>query len=884
MKYILLVLVAFASSPLFSIGQPNLLDKKISLSVENVSLQKAIDQIEQDHLIPFSYSNYLDLSQMVSCNFSNTPLRNVLSNLFQHSNFNYKEITNQITIFKRSEQQRELTISGHVEDAESGEKLLGVAIYDEVEKKGVATDENGFYSLKLTEGRHKLTFSNMGYTSLIKKIELKEKTTLNIQLSPSSQALDGVTIEAESPDHNVTSTEVSVEKLSMEQIEIIPVIMGETDIFKTIQLLPGISAISEGQSGFIVRGSGFDQNLILMDGMPIYYSSHMQGLYSIFNSDAVDALTIYKGGTPARFGGRGASVLDVRMKESNFDKFGASLSIGLITSKFALEAPLIKDKLSVFVSGRSTRWGLGYQYDRMTTDEPQDVKGASKAGTDYTFFGTHEKWYDLNGKIIYKLNDNNRLFLSAYFGQDYAMTTGLTDWGNRASSLRWNHIFNDKLSSNTSLIYSEYYTHNVNGPYVFNSGIGTYGFKHEFGYIPNKKNDYKFGIQTEYQDFNHGTLEDASLDNAGKFMPPMQGLESALYAENEHRFSSRLSSHVGLRFSMYHQLGPGDVHQYDEVTNESYSSEAFDGHTDVMSSYYNLEPRLAFTYLLNEKSSLKLSYNRNAQYLRLMSLGGQIQWYDVWMPTTNNIKPMLTDQIALGYFRNFKDNKYELSAETYYKLIDNAADFEDGLHNYLVDNLEAYVSQGKGKAYGFELSLKKTKGKLQGRVSYNWSKSMYQIDAINLGRWYPNMFDRTHNLTAFGSFDLAKNLTLSATFIYNTGAPITLPESYYYISGLPFPYWEARNKYRLPDYHRLDIGVTYNPDFLAIKLKKSKREIRTSIEGSIFNVYNRRNIRSINMVVNGGGKNAPDPTMPRYSQVGVSTFGLMPSFQLKIQF
>lgn len=865
-------------------GQASLLQRTISISIGQMALKDVIEQIEKENGISFAYSNLLDLSTEVTGNFSDEPLERVLDKLLKNNNLNYKLINKQITIFKVENGKDEFQLDGVVKDARTGEKLIGVAIFDQTSKTGTATNEKGYYSLNLSDGSHRIEFSYIGYKSLEKDIKIKKSTTVNVKLSPVSKELGEVTIEAEAEDHNITSTEVSVERMTMEQIEVIPVIMGETDIFKTLQLLPGISAISEGQSGFIVRGSGFDQNLILMDGMPIYYSSHMQGLYSVFNSDAVDAMTIYKGGTPARFGGRGASVLDVRMRESNFTEFGASLSVGLITSKFSLEAPLLKNKLSVFLSGRSTQMGVGYQYDQMTTEEPTDTKTSGKGNTDYTFFGPYEKWYDLNGKVIYKMNKNNRLFLSAYFGQDYALTTGLTDWGNRASSLRWNHLFNDKLSSNTSLIYSEYYTHNVNGPYVFRSGIGTYGVKEEFSYLPNSNNSIKFGFQSEYQDFNHGALEDQSQDDAGKFMPPMQGLESALFFENDQKLNLRLSTHYGLRFSMYHQLGPGDVHQYDEVSNESYSSEPFEGYTDVMSAYYNLEPRLSFNYLLNDKSSLKASYNRNAQYLRLMTLGGQIQWYDIWMPTTNNIKPMLTDQVALGYFRNFKDNMFKVSAETYYKWIGNAADFEDGLHNYLVDNLEAYVAMGKGKAYGFELSVEKTKGKINGRVSYNWSKSLYQIDVINKGRWYPNIFDRTHNLTAFGSYEFLKNLTLSATFIYNTGAPITLAESYYHIGGVAFPYWEARNKYRLPDYHRLDLGLTYNPDFLAIKLKKSNREIRTTIEGSVFNVYNRRNIRSINMVENRVGKDGIDPETPRFNQVGISTFGFMPSFQLKIQF
>ncbi|RQW04973.1 hypothetical protein EH223_06315, partial [candidate division KSB1 bacterium] len=599
--------------------------------------------------------------------------------------------------------QNKFTLSGFVTDAHSEEKLAGVNIIVENTDWGAATNQQGYYALTLPVGSYTLSYRYMGYETVKKEVALARNRTLNITLSQEILKGDQVSVTAEKPDHNIKSTEISIEKLDIQQVERIPVIMGETDIMKTIQLLPGITSTSEGNSGYIVRGSGFDQNLILMDGMPIYYSSHMQGLYSVFNSDAVDGLTVYKGGTPARFGGRGASVLDVRMRESGFEQYRAGFSLGLITSKFFIEAPVIADKLSVFVAGRSTRLGLGYQYDQYNSGNSDNTSGGKdgakgessgdKSGnSDYTFFDPYERWYDINAKVIYKINDNNRIFLSGYYGQDYAITVGPTDWGNKAASFRWNHNFSQKLISNTSLIYSEYYTHNVSfgGLYVFRSGIKTSSFKQDLLWVPNDKHGVHFGFQSEYQDFNHGGLEDTSQDDAGKFMPPMQGLESALYIENDQKITHRLSAHYGLRWSFYHQLGPGDRFVYDEASNEPISSEYFAENTDVMASYNVLEPRLTMTYLLDENSSVKTSFNRNAQYLRLMSLGGQIQWYDIWMPTTNNIPPMITNQVAAGYFRNFADHQFKLSGEVYYKWMTDAADFEDGLHNYLVDNLEAY--------------------------------------------------------------------------------------------------------------------------------------------------------------------------------------------------
>ncbi|MFC1692247.1 carboxypeptidase-like regulatory domain-containing protein [Candidatus Latescibacterota bacterium] len=379
--------------------------------------------------------------------------------------------------------QEKYTISGTVADAETGEILIGVGVYEKGTSNGTMTNDSGFYSLTLAKGTHKITYAFVGYERIEKDIDFNENISSHIKLKPSPLELDEVVITSKQrEDENVTSTEVSVEKLDIQQVEKIPVIMGETDIMKTIQLLPGITSIAEGRSGFIVRGSGIDQNLILMDGMPLYYSSHMQGLYSVFNSDAVDELTVYKGGIPARFGGRGASVLDVRMKESNFDEYRAKLSLGLITSKFSVEAPIIKDKLSVFLAGRSTKTSLGHFYDKRKDDDGVNTggKGGGKGGSGsaFRFFDPYESWLDFNGKIIYKVNDNNTLYLSAYAGRDSALVAGgLTEWGNHAASLRWNHLFNSKMLSNTSLIYSRYYTKQTGGIYKFHSGIETTSFK-----------------------------------------------------------------------------------------------------------------------------------------------------------------------------------------------------------------------------------------------------------------------------------------------------------------------------------------------------------------------------------------------------------------------
>ena len=448
---------------------------------------------------------------------------------------------------------------------------------------------------------------------------------------------------------------------------------------------------------------------------------------------------------------------------------------------------------------------------------------------------------------------------------------GFTEWGNRAALLRWENRFANKWLSNTSFIYSKYYTANISGIYRFHSGIKTQSLKQEFSFFPDLNNEIRFGFSSEYQDYNHGSLEDATQYDGGKFMPGMQGLESALYLENDQKINERISLYYGIRNSFYHQLGPGDRFTYDEVSNEPINAEFFSGKSDVISSYSNLEPRLSMTYLLSEQNSFKLSYNRNAQYLRLMSLGAEIEWYDIWMPTTKNIKPMLTDQFAMGYFHNFNNNEIKVSAETYYKILNGAADFEDGLHNYLVDNLEAYVATGKGLSYGFEMSIEKPNGRLNGRLSYNYGKSDYKIDVINQGRWYPYRFDKTHSLTMLSNFQITKNVSVASTFIYSTGRPVTLPEGYYHISGIPFPYWEGRNKYRLPDYHRLDFGIKYSPTLL----KRWTRGYKTTIDVALYNVYDRRNIHTINFI---------EGEDRLFEQIGQSTYGFMPSININLEF
>ncbi len=888
-KTIIILLSSFLS--IGSIGQ-----NSISFNKQTITIQEAFDELEKVGY-ELSYGNGYNKNELIQLSEKNISPENLVIEIKRQSPLDFKIRDKSIIFYLKKTNKNSpdpIVISGKLIDKKSKEPIVGATIFNVNTKAGVLSSVNGDFSV---EGTPPITLiiKSLGYKDTV--ITFSKNTSTTIAMISSTSELSEVVILDEKPNENVTSTEISVEKLSIEQIKKIPIVMGETDIFKTIQMIPGINSVAEGRAGFIVRGGGLDQNLILMDEMPLYYASHQRGLYSVFNSAAVNEMTVYKGGIPARYGGRSSSVLDVRMMEGDFDSYSSEVSFGLITSKFSLEAPLIKNKLTVFVAGRGTRSGLGYRLDQMGENNASGKAGTGKTGTGkggataggLAFFQPEERWYDYNAKVVWKINKKNRLTFSGYYGKDFGLTeAGLTNWGNQAGHLKWTHTINDKLMSNASLIASRYNTFGDGGVYQFYSGIGTYSFKEEVSYFQTETATWKFGLTSEYQDFNHGSLIDQTQDNAGKFMPAMQGLESALYTEYENTFKEKFALHLGLRLSMYNRLGPGHTTVFDEDDNEEISRQEFSGNTSVMATYINPEPRASVTYIINKKSSIKASYNRNAQYLRLMTLGSDITWYDIWMPSTENISPILTDQFSAGYFRNFFDNNLEFSAEAYYKFQDGVSDFEDGLHNYLVDNLEAYVAQGTGRSYGFEISIEKPRGDFTGRISYNLGESLWEIEAVNLGRAYHNMFDITHSLNSTFSYNPSKvrglkDFTFSINFVYYTGRPVTLPESYYYVGSVPMPYWESRNQYRLPDYHRMDIGIKYEPTKLAFKTKKNKRQFQPSLDISLYNIYNRRNIFTIDVVNNGRGKNGANPESV-FSAQGRSTFGFVPSFQLNLTF
>ncbi len=746
---------------------------------------------------------------------------------------------------------QQFTISGRITDAANGEDLIGVTVWENGTSIGTTTNVYGFYSITLPEGKHSITYSYIGFVTQTLELAFDRNKTIDIRLFSASTELEEVEVTAERKDQNITSTQMSVEKINMKQIEKIPVFMGEKDILKTIQLLPGISSISEGGSGFSVRGGSIDQNLILLDEAPVYSASHLMGFFSVFNSDALKNISVYKGGIPANYGGRASSVLDISMKDGNNQKFEASGGIGLISSRLTLEGPIIKDKMSFIISGRRSYADLV-------------AKSAGFFDDDMNMY-----FYDLNAKVNYKINDKNRIFLSGYFGKDdFGFENMGMNWGNTTGTLRWNHLFSNKLFSNTSLIYSKFdYGFNMGSNASMSSGIEDLGFKEDLTWYLNPLNTVKFGFDVKQHTFNPGELLYTDSEITEIVLDKTSAYESAAYISNNQKITEKLSAEYGLRLSMFNQMGEGWSNTYNE-NNEKVDS-VFYGSGEVMKTYWDFEPRLSFNYQLNKSSAIKLSYNRMAQYLHLLSNSTSGQPTDTWVPSSTNIAPQSASQYALGYFKNFADNEYEFSVESYYKDMNNVTDYEDGTDIMLNENIEAYILQGKGRSYGLEFYLKKKYGRFNGWVSYTLARTENKIDGINNSEWYPSKIDKTHDISIVGNFDINKRLSVSAAWVYYTGNAVTFPSGKYEYDNQIWSYYTDRNSYRMPNYHRLDLN-------LHLKGKETKR-FQSSWDFSLYNAYNRYNAYSISF-------EESEANPGQTEAVKLSLFGIVPSVTWNFKF
>lgn len=716
------------------------------------------------------------------------------------------------------------TISGTISDISTGELLIGASVVvKEMPGTGITSNAYGYFSLTLPDGEFNLTVSYLGYTPMSMKIKLNDNKMINFRLQPDSRELNEVEIVARKRNENITSTEIGVERLEIKEISKIPVIFGEADILKTLKLTPGIKSVGEASGGFFVRGGNSSQNLILLDEATVYNADHLLGFFSTFNSDAIKDIQMFKGTAPAEYGGRISSVLDVKMNDGNNQTHHVGGGIGLISSRLNVEGPIVKDKSSYLVTARRTYADL---FLKLSSDE--------LINNNKLYF------YDLNAKVNYRIDDKNRLFLSGYFGRDvfeFQERFGI-DWGNITATLRWNHVWNDKLFSNTSVIYSNYdYKVNIlqDAGFSLKSIIKNWNFKQEFQYFLDSKNTLSFGLNSIYHTIIPGQLETTEdSDITPTVLQEKNAVDNGLYISNVWKPSNKLNINYGLRFSAYHLFGPGDFYSYEngEVKDTTNYAKG-----KIVKSYYNIEPRLNIAYVIDQRNSLKASYTRNTQNLHLISNSTSTLPTDIWLSSSNNVKPEIGDQVSLGYFVNFKEDKYQLSTEVYYRWMQNQIDLKNGADINANEYIEGELLYGIGRAYGLEMLLRKKRGKLTGWIGYTFSRTERLIDGINNGNWYPAKQDITHDLSIVGIYDLNKKWSFSATWVYNTGNAVTFPSGKYLVNGNVQYYFTERNGYRMPDYHRLDLGATWI-------LKKTKKS-ESSLNFSVYNAYGQKNPFSI---------------------------------------
>ena len=710
--------------------------------------------------------------------------------------------------------QQKFTVSGTIKEKTSGETLTGATI-GVVEKAGigVVTNEYGFFSLSLPKGNYTLSISYVGRKQELIALKLDSNITVSINMTEAG-SLQDVVITSKRSNSNITKASMGTEVLDMKAAAKIPVVFGEKDLVKTIQLMPGVKSNGEGSNGFSVRGGATDQNLIILDEAPVYNASHLLGFFSTFNSDAIKDATIIKGNSPAQFGGRLSSVLDVKMKEGNNKNYQVSGGLGLISSRLTIEGPIQKEKSSFIISGRRTYADL---FARLSADL-KDLK---------LYF------YDLNAKANLAINSKNKLYFSGYFGKDEFSLSNVfgSQWGNATGTLRWNSIINSKLFSNTSFIYSNY-DFNVgfksDGSSInFNSKIKDINLKQDFSLYANAKNMVRFGFNLIHHTITPSTVSGNNITSDKK---NRKALESAIYAGNSYKATDKINIDYGLRFSVYNILG-GDT--YNIYTNNQLTQSINLAKGKTGKAYYKVEPRFSMSYKLNNTSIAKIGYARNTQNLHLMSNSTGGSPTDQWIGNSYNIKPEIADQISVGFTKNINNNAYELSSEAYYKTMKNQIDFRDGADINTVPDIESELLYGKGRAYGLEVLLKKKQGKLTGWIGYTISKTQRQINGINNGEWYNAKQDRTHDLSIVGIYELTKRWTLSGTFIFSTGNAVTFPTGKYELNGMTIYQYGKRNADRMPATHRFDISATYE--------KPSKKRFQGSWNFGLYNVYGRQN-------------------------------------------
>ncbi len=721
--------------------------------------------------------------------------------------------------------QEKFTLSGYVRDKDNGEELIGATIYAEELSQGAATNRYGFYSLTLPAGTYTILWQYLGYEPLRQTIVLNKNIRKDVELTLQEKNIQEVIVKKENSDQLLRSTEMGMERISAQEIKKLPVLMGEQDILKSIQLLPGISAVNEGSSGLYVRGGNSSQNLILLDEAPVYNASHLLGFFSIFNSDAINSVKIMKGFVSPSYGGRLSSVLDVKMKEGNNKKFSGSGGLGLVSSRLLLEGPYAKQRGSFMVAGRRTYADL---FLKMVPD--------TNINRNSLYF------YDFNAKANYRIGKKDRVYLSGYFGRDVFKFRDLfgIDWGNQTLTARWNHLFSNRLFLNSSLIYSNYnYNFNLkNGDasFALHSYIRNLNWKEDLQFYASGRSTFRFGLKSNYHLFLPGKAA-----STGDFpvndvqMEKRHAWENAVYLAHEWKATPDISVRYGLRFATFTLLGPLHVYSFDTLGNTT-DTTWYSRNQNII-TYPVLDPRFLINIRTSPTSSLKFSFTGMHQFLHLLSNTTSGTPLDLWVPSSPHVKPETSLQVSGGYFFLLHQAMFEASVEVYYKKNQHQIDYKNGANIFLNEEVESQLVFGKGEAYGAEFLLRKNKGRLHGWISYTLSRSLRHFPAINKGKTYPAKQDRIHDLAIVGIFDLNKRWSFSATWVYYTGNAVTFPSGKYVFENTYINYFTERNGYRMPPYHRLDLNASLGP--------KKKRKWQSSWDFSIYNVYARKNAYSI---------------------------------------
>ncbi|MGD8780045.1 MAG: TonB-dependent receptor [Ignavibacteria bacterium] len=839
----------------------SILTKKFSFFFKEVSLTEIIKSIDKQLNSVFAYSEeIIPKNVKLSIDEKNKTVDEILNKILMGTGIEYREFDEKIILTRKNQTKKEqATISGTVIDKSTGEYLIGANILiknmysDNQYNTGATTNQYGFYSITLDEGRYSLVCSYMGYEpEEINDIVLNRSMKLNIELKQTTVNLEEILVEDTEFEKSFSSVEIGINTIRPQKAELIPIIFGEQDILKTIQLMPGIISAGEGTSGFYVRGGGIDQNKILLDEATVYNPSHLFGFFSVFNSDAIKNVKIIKGNFPPEYGGRLSSVIDIKMNEGNNRRFRTSGGIGLIASRLTVEGPIVKEKCSFIITGRRTYADLIFPL------------GDSDTKIKKLYF------YDLNTKVNYSFGNNDRIYLSGYFGRDVFDIKDQfgIDWGNITTTFRWNHIFGDKIFMNLTGIYSKY-------DYDFDlqdgdeearvkSGINDINGKVDFQYYLDDQNTFKLGLHITKHLIAPGEISPLGKSNFNpKKIQEINSYESAAYLGHELKFSDRIRFNYGLRFSNYSIVGPGNKYYFYENGTAKEVEKIESG--KLIKSYNRLEPRAALAYTPDASSSIKASYSRSYQYLHLLSNSTAGTPLVTWQSSTNNVKPGIADQYSIGYSREFDNNAYKLSIEAYYKYLQNQIDFKSGTEVLLNEYIEGELVSGRGWSYGIEFMLEKNIGNFTGWIGYALSKTERQFPDINDGKVFPAKQDRTHNISLVGIYNFNKDWSFSFNWVYNTGYAVTFPNGKYSIDGLTVNYYTQRNGYRMPDYHRLDAGITYN-------FSSSSR-----LTLSVYNVYGRRNAYAIDF-----REKENDPT--RTEAVRYSLFSFVPSINYTFEF